>query len=528
MKIKIILLLLSIFLIIHYLPGMNETISIIPRPLLVKENDGQVTLTDSTRIIISSKTAQLQNIAGMAAGRIAKITGRTLEISTSPKKKDNSIFLLLDPKLGRLGKEGYELSAAGTNVTIRSAGPAGLFYGVQSLLQLLPSVAPKGGGPCMIPSVTIEDRPRYSWRGMHLDVGRHFAPVDFVKKYIDLLASYKMNTFHWHLTEDQGWRIEIKKYPRLTEIGSRRAETNGDGVPHGGYYTQDEVKEVVKYAGERFVTVVPEIEMPGHSLAALAAYPELSCTGGPFNVGSSWGVFEDVYCAGDEKTFIFLKDVLNEVIPLFPGRYFHIGGDESPKARWKACPKCQSRIKRNKLGNSKRLQSYFVRRIERFLRSKGKRAVGWDEILEGGLAPGATVMSWRGTKGGIAAAKANHDVVMSPTSFCYFDYYQADPEGEPKAIGGFLPLEKVYEFEPTPRGLKPKQAKRILGAQGNVWTEYMPNTGHVEYMVLPRMLAMSEVVWSDRSRRDLADFKSRLAAHYPRLAESGYNFRLTK
>ncbi len=453
-------------------------------------------------------------------------------MGTSSKKKENSIILMIDEKLKRVGKEGYQLRVTEKSVTIKSSSPAGIFYGVHSLYQLLPPEVEKNeqvtGVKWSIPCVTIEDKPRFTWRGMHLDVGRHFAPVKFVKKYIDLLSSYKMNTFHWHLTEDQGWRIEIKKYPKLTEIGSKRKETMGDSTPYGGFYTQEEIKEVVNYAKERFITIVPEIEMPGHALAALTAYPEFSCTGGPFEVGTTWGVFEDVYCAGNEKTFEFLKDVLSEVIPLFPGKFFHIGGDECPKERWKNCPKCQARIKKNKLGNEHRLQSYFVQRIERFLRSKGKRLVGWDEILEGGLAPGATVMSWRGTEGGIAAAKAKHDVVMTPTSHCYFDYYQSKPDSEPKAIGGFLSIEKVYSFEPVPAELKPKQAKHILGAQGNVWTEYMPNTNHVEYMVLPRLLAMSEVVWSVKKQKNFEDFSKRLNEHYKRFTYRGYNFRAQK
>jgi hexosaminidase len=521
---------LLIFLLSSTVFGMQNTISITPKPSSIKQLEGSFTLNDSTKVIVSDK--RLQQIAEILATQLRSSTDYRFEVTSTKKKSDNKIFLSLDANLKRLGKEGYQLLVKDKSISIKSATPAGIFYGIQSLYQLLPPEIEKNekiaGVNWSIPCVTIEDKPRFIWRGMHLDVCRHFAPVEFVKKYIDLLASYKMNTFHWHLTEDQGWRIEIKKYPKLTEIGSKRKETMGDSTPHGGFYTQDEIKEVVKYAHEHFVTIVPEIEMPGHALAALAAYPELSCTGAPVEVETTWGVFEDVYCAGNENTFKFLKNVLSEVIPLFPGKFFHIGGDECPKERWKKCPKCQARIKKNKLGNEHRLQSYFVQRIEKFLRSKGKRLVGWDEILEGGLAPGATVMSWRGTEGGIAAAKANHDVVMSPTSHCYFDYYQANPDSEPKAIGGFLPIEKVYGFEPMPSILKPKQAKHILGAQGNVWTEYMPNTKHVEYMVLPRMLAMSEVVWSEKSSRDFSDFTKRLQPQYQRLTYRGYNFRTTK
>lgn len=511
---------------------MENTISIIPKPNSIVQIEGSFTLNDSTRIVIVNNLKTLKPIAEHNASHLRTVTGYPFELATSSKKKDNSIILMLDDKLKRLGKEGYQLTVTQKSVTIKAPSTVGVFYGMQSLYQLFPPEVEKNervvDADWSISCVTIEDKPRFPWRGMHLDVGRHFAPVEFVKKYINLLASYKMNTFHWHLTEDQGWRIEIKKYPKLTEVGSKRKETMGDSTPYGGFYTQEEIKEVVRYAKEHFITIVPEIEMPGHALAALTAYPEFSCTGGPFEVGTTWGVFDDVYCAGNENTFKFLKDVLSEVIPLFPGKFFHIGGDECPKERWKKCPKCQSRIKKNKLKNEHRLQSYFVQRIERFLRSKGKRLVGWDEILEGGLAPGATVMSWRGTEGGIAAAKANHDVIMTPTSHCYFDYYQSKPDSEPKAIGGFLPLEKVYAYEPVPAELKPKQAKHILGAQGNVWTEYMPNTKHVEYMVLPRLLAMSEVVWSAKKQRIFQDFSKRLNEHYKRFTYRGYNFRAPK
>jgi hexosaminidase len=360
---------------------------------------------------------------------------------------------------------------------------------------------------------------------MHLDVGRHFFPAAFVKKYIDLLAAYKMNVFHWHLTEDQGWRIEIKKYPRLTAVGSQRRESMGDCTPHGGFYTQEEIRDIVAYARDRFVTIVPEIEMPGHALAALASYPELSCSGGPFQVGTAWGVMNDVYCAGNEKTFAFLEDVIGEVTELFPGPFFHAGGDECPKIRWQNCAKCQARIKAEGLKDEHELQSYFLKRIGKILNAKGKRMVGWDEILEGGLAPNATVMSWRGTEGGIAAAKSGHDVVMTPTSHCYFDYYQGTA-GEPAANGGFLPLEQVYGFEPVPDALDGTEASHVLGAQGNVWTEWMPTTSQVEYMVLPRMLAMSEVLWSSRRIREYAGFLRRLGAHYDRFAFQHLNFRV--
>jgi len=334
-----------------------------------------------------------------------------------------------------------------------------------------------------------------------------------------------MNMFHWHLTEDQGWRIEIKKYPRLTEVGAWRRESMDDGVPHGGFYTQDDIREVVAYAQKNFITVVPEIEMPGHCQAALAAYPELSCSGGPFKVGTEWGVIFDVFCAGNEETFEFLEGVLTEVIDLFPGPFVHVGGDEVPKLRWQNCRKCQERIKSEGLKSEDELQSYFIKRIERFLAAKGKRLVGWDEILEGGIAPNATVMSWRGVDGGIEAARSGHDVVMSPTSHCYFDYCQGLFE-EPWAIGNYLPVEKVYSYEPVPEELTPEQAGHVLGGQANLWTEYIVGAPHLEYMLLPRLLAISEVVWTEKNLRSYADFSRRIVPHYDRLAAAGLNFRL--
>jgi hexosaminidase len=369
---------------------------------------------------------------------------------------------------------------------------------------------------------------------MHLDVGRHYFPVDFIKRYIDLLAAYRMNVFHWHLTEDQGWRLEIQGYPRLTEVGSCRAETIleknfrpyvGDGIEYCGHYTQDEAREIVEYARERFITVIPEIEMPGHSVAALAAYPEFACTSGPFQVATRWGVMRDIYCP-KEETFGFLEDVLREVMEIFPSPYIHIGGDEAPKTAWEESPFAQEVIEREGLADEEELQSWFIRRIEAFLNENGRRLIGWDEILEGGLAPDATVMSWRGMEGGIAAAREGHDVIMTPTSHVYFDYYQGDTLQEPLAIAGFTPLEKVYDLEPLPPELSPSEARRVLGAQGNVWTEYMKTTDYVEYMVLPRLLALSEVAWSPAERRDWRGFTKRIPPHLTRLAAGGYNFRV--
>jgi hexosaminidase len=369
---------------------------------------------------------------------------------------------------------------------------------------------------------------------MHLDVARHVFPVRFIERYIDLLARYKLNVFHWHLTDDQGWRIEIKKYPRLTEVGAWRRETVaeknlepyiGDGIPYGGFYTQAQVREIVEYARRRHVTVIPEIELPGHAQAALAAYPELACTPGPFEVRTTWGVDEDVYCP-TERTFAFLEDVLTEVLALFPSPYIHIGGDEVPKTRWEESAEAQGVMRREGLKDEHELQSWFIRRIERFLTARGRRLIGWDEILEGGLAPQATVMSWRGTAGGVAAAQQGHDAVMTPGSHLYFDYYQGDPAFEPLAIGGLTPLEKVYAYEPIPDTLTPAEAGHILGAQANVWTEYLKTPAQVEYMALPRMLALAEVVWSPREARDWAGFARRLPPELAALDRLGVNYRV--
>ena len=434
---------------------------------------------------------------------------------------EGKLILKLAPD-AELGEEGYALTIDAGGIVLVAPTTPGLFHGAQTLLQLAPL-----DGPLAFPCLEIRDRPRFAYRGMHLDVCRHFFPVEFLKRYLDLMAMHRFNRFHWHLTEDQGWRIEIERYPELTRVGSVRAETlrghyhdpphEFDGKPHGGFYTKGQVREVVAYAAARGITVVPEIEMPGHSLAALAAYPELSCTGGPFAPATKWGVFDDVYCAGNDAVFEFLADVLDEVMELFPGEYIHIGGDECPKTRWEQCEKCQARMVSEGLVDEHELQSWFIRRIERFLTSRGRRLIGWDEILEGGLAPGATVMSWRGTAGGIEAARQGHDVVMTPGTHCYFDHYQADPSTQPLAIGGLTTLKQVYGFEPVPAELTAEEARHVLGGQGNVWTEYMPTPEHVEFMILPRMCALAEVLWSPAQARDWPDFRRRLDGHLPRL-----------
>jgi len=428
-----------------------------------------------------------------------------------------------------LGAEGYRIWTRPGGVVIEAPTEAGLFHGLQTVRQLL-HAGPAG----TVPRVQISDSPRFSYRGMHLDVARHFFSVAFVEQYIDLLSRYKFNTFHWHLTDDQGWRIELKGYPKLTDVGSCRRETIvgknfnpyvGDSTRYCGYYTQAQVREVVAYAAARHVTIVPEIEMPGHAKAALAAYPELACTPGPFEVSTVWGVEEDILCP-KESTFAFLEGVLTEVMALFPGPYIHIGGDEAPKARWKSSDVAQSVMQRENLKNEEELQSWFTQRIERFLNAHGRRLIGWDEILEGGLAPEATVMSWRGVNGGIAAAQQGHDVIMTPTGAAYFDYAQGDPALEPFSAGGNLPLERVYAFEPVPGVLTAEQATHILGAQGNVWTEYIATPDRAEFMVFPRMLAMAEVTWSPASARDWERFVARLPEALAALDRLGVNYRV--
>jgi hexosaminidase len=494
---------------------------------------GSFAITAATKIYVGPKNDELRRIGQSLSQEILRATGvQPVVVQTAPgKQQAGFIYLKLTAPADTLGAEGYSLSVQPARVLLAANQPQGLFLGTQTIRQLLPAQRTAGAN---LPAVEVADKPRYAWRGMHLDVSRHFFPTEFVKQYIDYLALHKMNTFHWHLTDDQGWRIEIKKYPKLTTLGGFREGTlighygakvpEYDNVRYGGFYTQEQIKEVVKYAQDRYITVVPEIEMPGHGLAALTAYPELSCTGGPFKVGQTWGVYDDIFCAGNEQTFAFLQDVLTEVMPLFPSKIVHIGGDEAPKTRWKTCPKCQARIKAEHLKDEHELQSYFVQRMEKFVNTKGKTIMGWDEILEGGLAPNAAVMSWRGMEGGIAAAKQKHQVVMTPGEFVYFDHAQGDPTLEPLNIGGYLPLEKVYSFEPTPKELTADEKKYILGAQANVWTEYIPTTQQVEYMVLPRMSALAEVLWTPASQKNWESFKVRMQPQYQRYAALGANY----
>lgn len=425
--------------------------------------------------------------------------------------------------------EGYKLSVTAKRIKITGHDEAGVFYGLQSLIQLLKV----SGGKVTVRSCAIIDYPRFAYRGMHLDVSRHFFKSEAIKKWIDLLALYKINTFHWHLTDDQGWRIEIKKYPLLQSVSAYRDETiighkkdsphRFDGIHYGGYYTQDEVKEIVKYATQRHITVIPEIEMPGHALAALAAYPQLGCTGGPYKTATYWGIFDDVYCAGNDETFAFLQNVMDEVLPLFPSKYIHIGGDECPKTKWKTCPKCQQRIKDEHLKDEKELQSYFIGRMEKYLNSKGRQIIGWDEILEGGLTPGATVMSWTGEEGGIAAAKQHHDAIMTPEKYVYLDYYQSLYPAEPLAGGGYTPLSKVYNYEPITSELSGEEAKYIKGVQANAWSEYMASPAQAERQLFPRMLALAEVAWSSKKNKSYPDFLKRLRYQQPLLEKLNIN-----
>lgn len=431
-----------------------------------------------------------------------------------------------------VNSEGYLLYADCSGINIKAIDEEGFFYAVQTIIQL---IRKNEKGELIIPAVNIHDQPEFRWRGLHLDVCRHFFDTSFIKKYIDLLARHKMNVFHWHLTEDQGWRIEIKKYPLLTKIGSVRKETmiaknfdpyKGDSTEVNGFYTQQEIREIVEYAEKRCVTIVPEIEMPGHSLAALSAYPQLSCNGGPFQVATWWGVFDDVYCAGNDSTIIFLKDILSEVMELFPSEYIHIGGNECPKNRWHNCEKCQSRMTTLELKSEEELQSWFIKQIDSFVESKGRHIIGWDEILEGGLADGAAVMSWRGESGGIHAAGLGHNVVMSPSKPCYFDHYQSEnTDSEPLAIGGLNTLEDVFVYNPIPEELSEEKRNFILGAQANVWSEYLPTSAHVEYMAYPRACALSEVLWRNNPERNYDDFSFRMNIHKDRLKDLNVNFR---
>jgi hexosaminidase len=512
---------------------LNAQVNIIPAPVDVQMGSGTHTLKYPLQIVYDEPA---KRSAEFLASYLEKFYNVKNKLTPSSSNDRDAYNLLL--KINNVERKGqYELKID-KNLSI--AGDAeGVFYGVQSFIQLLPPHV--SNNVIQLPYLTINDYPRFGYRGLHLDCGRHFMTVDFIKKYIDYIAYHKMNYFHWHLTEDQGWRIEIKKYPKLTSVGAWRNGTiigrhpgmGNDNKKDGGFYTQEQVKEIVKYAADRYITIVPEIEMPGHSSAAIAGYPYLSCfpeepTKNYFpktakwagdstgkKVQQAWGIYSDVFCAGKEETFKFLQDVVDEVVPLFPGQYFHVGGDECPKANWKRCPNCQKRMKDNNLKDEHELQSYFIQRMEKYINGKGKALVGWDEILEGGLAPNAIVMSWRGENGGIEAAKQNHKVIMTPTTYVYFDYSQTSNE-DSVVIGGNLPVEKVYGYEPIPAALNEEQAKYILGAQANVWSEYMSNPRKVEYMIFPRLTALSEVLWSPKEKKNWEDFEKRMQTQFKR------------
>jgi hexosaminidase len=538
---KFLLLLLTIGTLSTTITNAQDTgpnLGIIPAPVSIKKASGNFVLSRQTVLLADS--INNKSVVFLADYLRSKKMLNIRPALDSNKNAANSI-ILTSAGTDSLPAEGYRLIITPQQITIAGKG-AGLFYGVQTLIQLIPA---DGGGTVQLPCVQIEDYPRFGYRGMMLDVCRHFFSVEFVKKYIDLMAAYKLNNFHWHLTDDQGWRIEIKKYPRLTTIGSQRAQTvignyhdrtpqQFDNTPVGGFYTQDQIRDVIKYAADRYINIVPEIEMPGHSEAALAAYPELSCDPSyPYKVSETWGVFHDTYCPSD-KTFNFLEDVLTEVMELFPSKYIHVGGDEAPKDAWKKSAFCQKLCKKLGLKDDRnstkedKLQSYFIERIEKFVNSKGRSIIGWDEILEGGLSPNATVMSWRGEAGGIAAAQQNHDVVMTPGSAgLYIDHSQGKLSEEPLSIGGYELLSKIYSYNPTPGALTPDQQKHIVGVQANLWTEYIPTEAKVEYMVLPRMFALSEVAWSPLANKNYTDFaNNRLPYHLAWLDKNGFDYHV--
>ncbi len=509
-------------------------ITLFPQPQNIEVKPGAFTINAHTRIFSADNA-----IGEMLADYLRPAIGFGLPAHPLDDDIASAVqnAILLIPGDADATAEAYTLEASPERVELSAAALPGFLHGMQTLRQLLPpqimASETQDGVEWTIPCVSISDAPAFGWRGIHLDVGRHMFPLAFIKKLIDVMAFYKFNKFHWHLTEDQGWRLEIKKYPRLTEAGGYRAETvvsgtwdQYDGVPYGGFYTQDEARELVAYAAERGITVLPEIELPGHAVAALAAYPELGCVGESYQVRRTWGIADDIFCAGKDEVFGFLKDVLTEVLDIFPSAYIHIGGDEAPKPRWENCPACQARIKAEGLADEHELQSWFIRQIETWLNEGGRNLIGWDEILEGGLAPKATVMSWRGSAGGIAAANAGHDVIMTPNTYCYLDYYQSeDTDSEPWAIPAILPLRQVWQYVVVPEEIADDKRHHILGGQGNLWTEYMPNSDHVEYMAFPRAIAIADVLWNHPAERDYDSLVARLRRHLPRLDWLGVNYR---
>ena len=501
-----------------------DTVSIIPQPRYVQMDEGTFRIDKDTKIFLDEPVEEYMRIAGFLNGRLLAVAGFSLEITDEMTADGNVIFFMN----AGLPSEAYGIHVEPDRIVIDYGDGAGAFYALQTIFQLLPEEifadSRQRGVKWEIPCLAMEDAPRFKYRGMHLDVCLHYFDVDFLKKYIDIMALHKVNRFHWHLTEDQGWRLEIKKYPLLTEKGQWRKETvvgslnSGvyDGTPYGGYYSQEQVRELVQYAAERYVTIIPEIELPGHALAAIACYPELSCgLEDHYETATKWGVFKQVYCP-KETTFEFLEDVFDEVFELFPSEVVHIGGDECPKASWKACPHCQALIRKLGLKDEYELQSWFVTRMEKYINSKGREIIGWDEILQGGLAPNAKVMSWLGEEGGIQAARQHHEVVMAPHQKYYLDYWQADPDSEPLAMGGPTTLKTMYEYEPVPEVLTPEEARYIIGVEGCVWTEYMDSPERVEYMAWPRMCAIAETGWT-QTDKDWDGFTRRLETHLGRL-----------
>ena len=495
----------------------KKTVTIVPMPNSVQVKTGTFNISSAT--VIAYDNNESKRMAELFKEFVKSQYGISLNLTDKKNGKNTISF----KSAKKANEEGYELNVSSDNIEVSGLN-AGLFYGYQSLVQLLP--VPNKQNVLAVQAVAIKDEPRLSYRGLHLDVGRHMFPVSFIKKYIDILSSYKLNVFHWHLTEDQGWRLEIKKHPKLTSIGGYRNQTlignykkdgDYDNTKYGGFYTQDEAREVVAYAKTKFVTVIPEIEMPGHALAALSAYPELGCgdNPGPYTASQTWGVFDDVFCAGKEETFSMLQDVLDEVLTIFPSEYVHIGGDECPKTKWKTCKYCQKRIKDNNLKDEHELQSYFIQRIEKYLNAKGRRIIGWDEILEGGLAPNATVMSWRGDAGGIAAASQGHDVIMTPSTYgLYLDHKQgADKFREPLSIGGYSTMQIIYNSDPVPASLDASKRKHIKGVQGNVWTEYIETSNKVEFTIFPRIFSLSEIGWTNPENKNWKDFSQNRTAN---------------
>lgn len=514
-------------------PTTVANYEVVPMPLEINTTQqASFLLKSGVTVYYPAGNEKMQRNAEFLASYVKAQTGIELQVQAGEGGKGGIVLQL---GLANDNPEAYQLKVDANQVVISSPSEAGVFYGIQTLRK---AVDVAEGSNVELPAVEINDQPRFGYRGMMLDVGRHFFSMDEIKTYIDMMALHNINRFHWHLSEDQGWRIEIKKYPKLTEIGSMRKETvighnsgKYDGKPYGGFYTQEQAKEIVAYAAERYITVIPEIDLPGHMQAALAAYPELGCTGGPYEVWTQWGVSDNVLCAGNDQTIQFIKDVLAEIVEIFPSEYIHVGGDECPKVKWSTCPKCQARIKAlglksdNKHTKEERLQSYVIHEAEEFLNSKGRKMIGWDETLEGGLAPNATVMSWRGEAGGIEAAKQHHDVVMTPNTYLYFDYYQSkDTETEPMAIGGYLPIERVYSYEPMPKSLSPEEQKYIVGVQANLWTEYIPDFKQVQYMVLPRMAALSESQWCAPEKKNYEAFLQRVSRLVNIYAKNGWNY----